>query len=389
MSRQSYVTCILAIFLCYACTKTNKKKERTTTQAVSQTAKVPDPLPITTNNSYTYEILVDGLTNPWGLAFLADNSMLITEKKGTLIHFKNGKKTSIKGLPEILDWGQGGLLDIATDPEYTTNGWIYFTYASPAGQGKGANTAIARAQLEGDSLTQLQVLYKCAPNTKKGQHFGSRIAFDQEGYLYFSAGERGNRDENPQDISRDNGKIYRLHKDGSIPKDNPFVHKANAKKAIYSYGHRNPQGMLVHPKTGAVWVHEHGPQGGDEINIITKGANYGWPIVTYGENYDGTPITDERSRPEFTDPIFYWLPSIAPCGFTYITSDIYPALKDHLLVGSLKFQYLEHLVLEGDKITKREKLLEDVGRLRNVVQGPDGYIYLGVENVGIVKLLPK
>lgn len=362
-------------------------EENTDQQENQEDFEVPEPIEASAAEGYDSEVVVDGLDIPWGFTFLPDNSMLITEKDGRIIHFKNNKKTEISGVPEVYDRGQGGLLDIVLHPDYQSNGWIYFTYASPEGDEDGGNTALMRAKLEGSSLTNKELLYKATPNTTKGQHFGSRISFDKEGYLYFSAGERGERDANPQDITRDNGKVYRLNDDGSVPADNPFVDEADAVKAIYSYGHRNPQGMITHPETGEIWVHEHGPKGGDEINIVKKGANYGWPVVTYGENYSGTPITDERSRPEFEDPIFYWLPSIAPSGFEYVTSDIYPELKGNLLVGSLKFQYLEHLVLDGIKISKREKILDGVGRLRDVRQGPDGYIYMAVEGKGIVKLL--
>ncbi len=202
--------------------------------------------------NYSTEIVVPNLDIPWGMVFLPDNSMLITEKSGELIHFKNGEKISIEGLPEIYVRGQGGLMDIELHPNYNENGWIYFSYASPEGEGDGGNTAIMRAKLRGNILVDNQLLYKAGPNSKQGRHFGSRLEFDNEGYLYFSIGERGNRDVNPQDITRDCGKIYRLHDDGSIPNDNPFVNSPNAKKAIYSYGHKNPQGMVKHPETGKI-----------------------------------------------------------------------------------------------------------------------------------------
>ncbi|MDN3594693.1 PQQ-dependent sugar dehydrogenase [Zunongwangia endophytica] len=382
------------VAMLFACAEDAKNKdkaenENSTDAPQQEQSKVPDPIPAETNENYTTQMVVDGIQIPWGMDFLPDGSMLISDKSGEIIHFKDGKKQKLSNVPEVYIRGQGGLLDIAVHPDYENNGWIYFTYASPEGEGEGGNTALGRAKIDGSKLSEVEVLYKAAPNTTKGQHFGSRITFDKNGYLYFSAGERGARDVNPQDITRDNGKVYRLNDDGSIPSDNPFVGQENAKEAIYSYGHRNPQGMLLNPETGEIWVHEHGPQGGDEINIVKAAANYGWPIVTYGENYDGTPITEERSKPEFEDPIFYWLPSIAPSGFEYVTSDKYPELKGNLLAGSLKFQYLELLVLDGKKITKREKLVENVGRLRDVVEGPDGNIYLGVEGKGILKLVKK
>lgn len=339
--------------------------------------------------NYTFETVVPDLNIPWGMAFLPDGSMLITEKSGELIHFKNGQKTTINGFPEVYVRGHGGLMDVKLHPNYEQNGWIYFSYASAEGEGEGGNTAIVRAKLNGNNLENVEQLYKASPNTKKGQHFGSRIEFDNEGYLYFSIGERGERDVNPQDITRDCGKIYRLFDDGRIPEDNPFVNTPNAKKAIYSYGHRNPQGMIKNPETGAIWEHEHGPQGGDEINIIQKGKNYGWPVISYGINYNGTPFTDITEKEGMEQPVFYWVPSIAPSGMTFVSSNKYPDWKGNILAGSLKFEYLERLVLTDGKVTKREKLLEKIGRVRHVVQAPDGYIYVAVEGKGIVKIVPK
>lgn len=339
--------------------------------------------------NYTFETVASGINIPWGMTWLPDGSMLVTEKSGILYHIKNGQKTEVKNVPVVYNRGQGGLLDIALHPNYEKNGWIYITYASSEGEGEGGNTKLIRAKLENESLTNIESLYKCGPNTTKGQHFGSRIVFDNDGYLYFSAGERGNHFVNPQDITRDNGKIYRLNDDGSIPKDNPFVGKNGAKEAIFSYGHRNPQGMIKNPVTGAIWAHEHGPQGGDEINIIKKGANYGWPVVTYGIDYDGTIISPDKEKPGLEKPIYYWVPSIAPSGMVFVTSDRYPDWKGNLLVGSLKFQYLELVKLNGNEVIGRQKIATDIGRVRNVAQGPDGYIYLGVEGKGIIKIIPN
>ena len=339
--------------------------------------------------NYTTEIVVPDLNIPWGMTFLPDNSMLITEKSGELIHFKNGSKTLIEGVPEVYVRGQGGLLDIELHPNYKDNGWIYLSHSSKEGGGDGGNTAITRAKLDDNILVEKEVIYKAGSNTKKGQHWGSRIAFDDAGYLYFSIGDRGNRDVNPQDITRDCGKIYRLNDDGSIPNDNPFINETDTKTGIYSYGHRNPQGMTKNPFTGAIWVNEHGPQGGDEINIIEKGKNFGWPIISYGINYNGTSFTDITEKEGMEQPLFYWVPSIAPSGMAFVNSDIYPDWKGNVLVGSLKFKYLERLVLENNEVIKREKLFEDIGRVRNVLQGPDGYIYVAVEGKGIVKIVPE
>jgi len=281
-------------------------------QQFESSVKAEDPK----NIDYTTEIVVPDLTIPWGMAFLPDGSMLITEKFGELIHYKNGKKTTIDGLPNVYVRGQGGLLDLELHPNYEDNGWLYFSFASSEGEGDGGNTAIMRAKLKGNTLVENQLLYKAGPNSRRGQHFGSRLEFDNEGYLYFSIGDRGNRDKNPQDITRDCGKIYRIHDDGRIPIDNPFVNTPNAKKAIYSYGHRNPQGMIKNPETGEIWVHEHGPRGGDEINVIQKGKNFGWPTITYGINYSGTPITSNTKLEGMEQPLFFWVPSIAPSGMT-------------------------------------------------------------------------
>lgn len=341
------------------------------------------------NPNFDYEVVVPDLGIPWGFTFLPDNSILIGEKDGRMIHFKDGTKTEIDGIPEVYNRGQGGFLDLQLHPDYESNGWIYFTYSSSEGEGDGGHTALMRAKLEGTTLTNKELLYKASPNTTKGQHFGSRIVFDDDGYVFFTIGERGARDENPQDITRDGGKVYRLNDDGSIPEDNPFYNEPNAKKAIYSYGHRNPQGMAIHPETREIWTHEHGPRGGDEINIIKPGNNYGWPVISYGINYNGTSFTDITSKPGMEQPLHYWDPSIAPSGMAFISSDKYPSWKGNVLVGSLKFQYVDNVYLDDNKVVKEERLLDGLGRVRTINEGPDGYIYVGIENLGIVKLLEK
>ena len=338
---------------------------------------------------YSTKIVVPNLKVPWGLAFISENELLITERSGELIYFKDSVKKIIKGLPEIYVKGQGGLLDIELHPNYKENGWIYISYSSFNSEEKGANTAIMRFRIESFQIIDKEIIYQAKPFTKSPNHWGSRIEFDNDGYLYFSIGDRFNRDENPQNIEIDGGKIYRIHEDGKIPNDNPFVENLNSKKAIFSYGHRNPQGMVKHPNTGEIWIHEHGPKGGDEINIIKKGENYGWPRVTFGKNYNGTTITNDTTLPGLINPLFYWVPSIAPSGMTFVTSKIYPDWKGNLLVGSLSFQYLERVVLKNEKVIKREKLLENIGRVRNVKQGPDGYVYVAIDGKGIIKLIPK
>ena len=345
--------------------------------------ETPDP------SKYTTKTIVEGIEIPWGMDFISENELLVTEKKGILYRVVNGQKTEVQGLPEVYQRGQGGLLDVALHPDFKSNNIVYFTTGVNIEGDEGGNTALYCAKLNGNTLEDLKMLYKATPNTKKRQHWGSRIVFDDQGHLFFGVGDRGNRDVNPQDLSRDGGKIYRLNLDGSIPQDNPFTEQDGAIKAVYSYGHRNPQGMTVHPKTGEIWENEHGPKGGDEINIIEKGKNYGWPVITYGINYSGTTITDKTSMPGMEQPLYYWKPSIGPSGMAFSSSKIYGNWKGDLFVGSLKFKYLEHLVLKRGKVVKREKILNEIGRVRNVKEGPDGYLYIGVEGKGILKVIKK
>ena len=358
-----------------------------TTSCISQ--ENPPVIETPDQSQYTTETIIEGIDIPWGMDFISENEILVTEKKGILYRVINGVKNEVSGLPEIYVRGQGGLLDIALHPDFKSNNIIYFTAAINVEGDEGGNTSLYKATLKGNSLEEVKLLYKALPNTKKGQHYGSRIVFDGQGHLFFGIGDRGNRDVNPQNLGIDGGKIYRLNLDGSIPVDNPFVNQEGAIAAVYSYGHRNPQGMTMHPKKGELWENEHGPKGGDEINIIEKGKNYGWPVITYGINYSGTPITDKRAMPNMEQPIYYWVPSIAPSGMAFSTSGVYMKWKGDLFVGSLKFKYLEHLVLKRGKVVKREKILVDIGRLRNVKEGPDGYLYIGVDGKGILKVIKK
>lgn len=336
---------------------------------------------------YATELIVDGIDIPWGMDFINETEFLVTDKKGILYHVKNGVKTEVSGLPKVYVRGQGGLLDVALHPNFKSNRIVYLAISVNLEGDEGGNTAIYSGTFEKFKINNMKLLYKAVPNTKKGQHFGSRIVFDDKGHLFFGVGDRGNRDVNPQDIKNDGGKIYRLNLDGSIPDDNPFVNKQGAKKAVYTYGNRNPQGLIFHPITGELWEHEHGPKGGDEINIIEKGKNYGWPVITYGINYSGTSITDKREMPGMEQPLYYWVPSIAPSGMAFSTSDIYKDWKGDLFVGSLKFKYLERLVIRDKKVIKREKILDEIGRVRNVKEGPDGYLYIGVDGKGILKVI--
>lgn len=340
--------------------------------------------------NYDVETVVEGIAVPWGMVWLPNGDMLVSNRTGELYRVRNGEIAgTIKGLPEVHVNGQGGFLDLELHPRYQENGWLYFTYSSPEREGGGSNTALVRAKLKGDELVEQEVLYKASPNSSRGQHYGGRIEFDDAGFVYFSIGDRGARDENPQDLSRDGGKIYRLSDDGQVPEDNPFVDHENAIAAVYSYGHRNPQGMAKNPENGAIWIHEHGPRGGDEVNIIKAGENYGWPILSYGVNYSGTEFAEGTEREGFQSPAWYWVPSIAPSGMTFVTSDRYPEWKGDLLVGSLKFRYLVLAEVDGGSIADAKILFEDIGRVRNVRQGPDGYIYVATEGQGIKRIVPN
>ena len=347
-------------------------------------------LPMTEDKiPYQTEALWTDIIIPWGMVQLPDGKMLATERSGKLWLLTEGKPSiEITGLPEIHAYGQGGLLDIALHPAFETNQLIYFTYAS---QNKtGSHTALMRAKLDRDNhqLIEKQMLYLGEGNSMEGSHYGSRIAITDQ-FVYFSMGDRGQRDKNPQDLSLDGGKIYRLNLDGSVPKSNPFYQQANAKKAIYSYGHRNPQGLITIPDSHQVWSHEHGPKGGDEVNLIESGHNYGWPVIGYGVNYIGTNYTDITAKEGMDQPKLYWDPSIAPSGMAYISSDKYPQWQGKLLLGSMKFGHLVLLDINNGQVTKQTKLLAGIGRVRNVIQGNDGYIYLGLDGKGIQRLLPQ
>ncbi|WP_430814740.1 PQQ-dependent sugar dehydrogenase [Carboxylicivirga sp. RSCT41] len=341
--------------------------------------------------SFRVDTIVDGPDVPWGLEFLPDGQLLISERSGALLLFTTDKQLlTINNSPEVFAKGQGGLLDLELHPRYEENGWIYIAYSSPDDDNKGiANTAIMRARLQGTQLTDKELIFKASPSTNKRHHFGCKLEFDKEGYLYFSVGDRGNRDRNPQTLDNDCGKIHRIHDDGRIPKDNPFVNDKDARPTIYSYGHRNPQGVCMHPETGRIWTDEHGPKGGDEINIIEAGKNYGWPVISFGINYNGTTFTNDTAKAGMEQPLHYWVPSIAPCGMTFVKGDRYPNWKNNILTGSLRFEYLHRVVINGENIIHEEKLLEGIGRVRNVEMSPDGYIYVAIEKPGkILRLVP-
>ncbi len=334
------------------------------------------------------DTVATGLDVPWGMAFLPDGSLLVTERGGKLYQVKNKKNTEIKGVPEVLAQGQGGLMDIALHPDYKKNRLVYFSYSKP--KGGMATTAVMQAIMEGTKLIDQKIIFEALPYSSTRHHYGSRLVFDKDGYLFISVGERGNERQNPQSLDNTLGKIHRINADGSIPSDNPFKDQSGNPTPLYSYGNRNPQGMAIHPSTGELWETEHGPRGGDEINIIKPSVNYGWPVTSYGINYNGTTITDKTTAPGIEEPLLYWLPSIAPSGTAFVTGDTYKPWKGALLVGSLRFKYLNLCYLDGHKITGQEKLLKNIGRLRDVRMGPDGYIYIAVEDKkgSVYRLIP-
>lgn len=322
--------------------------------------------------------LSTGLAHPWSMAFLPDGRMLVTEREGRLRLLGSDFKLHprpIEGLPEVVARGQGGLFDVVLHPDHARNGWIYWAYNAPGPGGWG--TALARGQLQGHRMTNVQVLFSMVPKTRSSHHFGGRIVFDRQGMVYLTLGDRGEM-ERAQALDDHAGSVIRLHDDGRVPADNPWVGRASAKPEKWTWGNRNIQGAALHPQTGMLWTHEHGPQGGDEVNLMRAGRNYGWPLITQGVNYgSGTPIGESRSRPGMEPPLHVWTPSIAPSGMAFITGDRFPQWRGHLLVGALRAQMLVRLELQDDKVVREERLLEgQIGRIRDVRVGPDGLIYL-------------
>ncbi len=332
--------------------------------------------------TFGLDTLANDLKNPWGIAFLPDGRMLVTEREGKVLIFQDGKQLpEVIEIPDVYLNGQGGLLDIALHPDYKKNGWIYLSY-SKKGEG-GGGTVIARTKMEGNQFAPLEELFAAKPLVDSRVHFGSRIVFDKKGYMFFSSGERGTK-ENAQNLGNHLGKVLRLHDDGRVPSDNPFVNTDGAMPEIWSYGHRNPQGLIYDHDTDILWDIEHGPKGGDELNKVEKGKNYGWPLITYGINYDGTPITDKTEQEGLEQPVNYWVPSIAPCGAVQVKGDRYPEWKNNILIGALALQHVARVELNGDKYVGQEKLLDKVGRVRAVVQSPDGYLYVATESPGLL-----
>ncbi|MGB4409570.1 MAG: PQQ-dependent sugar dehydrogenase [Burkholderiaceae bacterium] len=322
--------------------------------------------------------VLDGLENPWSMAFLPDGRMLITERAGRLRLVTKSFQlhpTPIAGLPKIKAAGQGGLFDVAIHPDYAANGWIYWAYNEPGAGGWG--TALARGKLQGTQMTSVEVLFSMRPKSRKNQHFGGRIVFDTGGFVYLTLGDRGDRDR-AQKMDDHAGSVIRLHDDGRVPEDNPFVKLKGALPEKWTLGNRNIQGAALHPQTGKLWTHEHGPQGGDEVNLMSAGRNYGWPVVTHGANYGlGTKIGEGQTKAGMAQALKIWVPSIAPSGMAFVNSQEFPEWSGNLLVGSLRAQTLVRLELDGDAVVGEERLLVgQIGRIRDVRVAEDGLIYL-------------
>ena len=338
-------------------------------------------------HDYRVVTVVDGLVQPWAIAWLPNGDALVTERPGRLRIVRGGKllPRAVDGVPPVVFQGQGGLLEVAVHPNFASNRFVYLTYSKAKADGSGATTALVRGTFEKDRLTNVQQLFESV-STGRG-HFGGRIAFDGKGHLFLTLGDRqvppeGNLEAHPaQDLSNHHGKVVRLNEDGSVPSDNPFVGKAPARPEIWSYGHRNVQGIAIDPATGHVWTNEHGPQGGDELNLDRAGKNYGWPVIGFGVNYTtGKAIHSGTHREGMEQPLHIWVPSIGISGAAFYTGDRFPQWKGQLFIGGMAGEQLARVVIAGDKVVSRETILPGVGRIRDVRQGPDGYLYLVTED---------
>jgi glucose/arabinose dehydrogenase len=323
-------------------------------------------------------VVTRGLEHPWGLAFLPDGRLLVTERPGRMrLVERDGKLGApLDGLPPVASAGQGGLLDVALHPQFADNRLVYWTFAE-AGEG-GAATAVARGRLDGHRLADVQVIFRQLPKVGGGNHFGSRLVWSRDGRLFVGLGDRFHRMADAQTLDNHMGKVVRIEADGKIPADNPFAQRSGARAEIWSYGHRNIQGAALHPTTGELWLVEHGPQGGDELNLARAGANHGWPVITYGRNYGlGTAIGEGTERADVAPPLAHWVPtSIAPSGLAFLTSDRYPGWKGNLFIGALRAQKLVRVELDGNRVVRQHDLLAGRERIRDVRQGPDGWLYV-------------
>ncbi len=371
-----------------------KEKE---TKAKGMDFPVPSPNEVTHTNlvDYRIETLVEkDIERPWAIAFLPDGRKLVTERPGRLRFLDADNKLdpqTIEGMPEVVEHGQGGLMEVAIHPDYAKNGWVYLGFTEGEGKPKArVITAVVRGRIKDYRWVDQEWIYR--PDEKfrsgAGVHYGTRFVFDK-GYIYFVIGERGGMME-AQDVSRPNGKIFRLHDDGRVPSDNPFVKNSDAIPGIWSYGHRNPQGLVMDSRDGALYSTEHGPRGGDELNLILPGRNYGWPVITYGMNYNGTPMVAITEKEGMEQPLTYWVPSIAACGLDIVTGDQFPEWKNDLLAGALAQQEIRRIRITDKKVVEQEIILKNIGRVRDVAVGPDGLIYVLLNGPDrIIRLLPS
>ena len=323
--------------------------------------------------------VITGLQNPWAVVPLGDGNFLISLKKGELLYIENGRKYRIRGMPKVAATGQGGLLDLALSPDFPRDSLLYFSFSMEDTRFGGYSTAVGRGRLylaaANRHIGNVEIIYQARPGGEGGLHFGSRLAFDREGYLYVTLGERGSM-QRAQDRKDPYGSVLRLNPDGTIPANNPFQEKNEARE-IWSYGHRNAQGMALHPETGEVWIHEHGPKGGDELNIVRRGANYGWPVTTHGINYNGTIISKLKEATGIEKSVTWWVPSIAPSGMTFYQGNLFPQWEGNIFLGALAGQHLRRIALKDGKVTEQQVLFpQSLGRIRDVRTGKDGHLYL-------------
>tara|TARA_B100000287_G_scaffold332146_1_gene317077 strand:+ start:485 stop:1645 length:1161 start_codon:yes stop_codon:yes gene_type:complete len=353
-----------------------------------------DSIEKTQKEIFRVETFSEGFDIPWGMAFLPNEDLIVSDKNGSLwrIHYKSKIKTQVSGVPKVKYKGQGGLLDIEVHPDFVNNNFLYISFSEYLENNKNKSfTSIHRYKLQNDNLIEKKIIFK-TNNKFYGRsniHYGVRMVFDKQGFIYFSIGDRGNRNQ-AQLLNFPNGKIHRLHDDGSIPTDNPFINVKNAIKSIWTYGNRNPQGLAIHPITEVIFESEHGPKGGDELNIISSGNNYGWPEITYGKNYSGTTITRYTQKEGMEQPVIHWTPSIAVCGIDFYDGNIFKNWENNLLVTSLKFENLYRLTIDQNKVIGQEIIYSAGSRIRDVETGPDGFIYVALEDPGrIIRFIPE
>lgn len=345
------------------------------------------------DHRFRMEVVAEALETPWGMAFLPDGRLLVSERSGSLRAITPGQPlpAPIRGTPAPWVRQDGGLLDLALAPDYATSGWVYLAYSAPGRVAETSTTKIVRGRIRDGAWGDEQIIHQALPElyVADNTHFGLRFLFDRTGeHLFFAIGDRGVMPD-AQTLTNPNGKIHRVRPDGSVPADNPFVAQSGALGSIWTLGNRNPQGLAWHPETGDLWASEHGPRGGDELNVIDKGKNYGWPIVTWGINYDGTPITDKTGAPEFVAPVVYWTPSAAPSGITFYTGDRFPRWKNDLFVAMLLGNELRRVRTQGRTVVEQETIFKGYGRVRHVIVGPDGLLYVALNDPGrIVRLIP-